>query len=49
MGAFDDAAAGVIADIQRDYLDEAEASADKLCKIISERRAEQVGILLEWH
>jgi len=47
MGAFGDAAAGVIADMQRDYLDEAEAAADKL-REVSERRAEQAGIPLEW-
>jgi nucleotide-binding universal stress UspA family protein len=47
MGAFGDAAAGVIADMQRDYLDKAEAAADKL-REVSERRAEQAGIPLEW-
>ncbi len=47
LGAFGDAAAGVIADLQRDYVDEAQAAADALRKN-AERRAEQAGIPFEW-
>ena len=47
LGAFGDAASGVIADMQRDYLDEAEAAASSLRKT-AEQRAGQAGIPLEW-
>ncbi|MDP6475833.1 MAG: universal stress protein [Alphaproteobacteria bacterium] len=47
LGAFGDAAAGVIADLQRNYMDEAKLAAEALRKS-AERQAEQADIPFEW-
>ena len=47
MGAFGDAAAGVVADLQSSYLEEAKAAAGALSET-AERRAEQADIPFEW-